>query len=207
MLKAYLDMLRRHHLSNDRLEQLATDLWKRHREALEFLVERQPNALSDAMSLIAEKRDEIAKKLSEKTKLTVVFDSASGTTHIRFAVREWDSIEGLKGKSTWTESQRFILLTLSRGSKSVAVILQLGSGDAEARKKIYSQLLGANAPIKNSGKLGPNWKRLSSKTLHTVKDDENEEKDFHDNIQEKAIDWATKTLMDYDNALRRQSAK
>jgi hypothetical protein len=89
----------------------------------------------------------------------------------------------------------------------VAVILQLGSGDAEARKKIYSQLLGANAPIKNSGKLGPNWKRLSSKTLHTVKDDENEEKDFHDNIQEKAIDWATKTLMDYDNALRRQSAK
>lgn len=206
MLKAYLDMLRRHHLSDDRLEQIATDLWKRHREALQFLVERQPNALSDAMLLVADKKDEIAKKLSDATNLTVVFDSASGATHIRFAVKEWDELAGFKGKSTWTESQRFVLLALSRGSKSVTAILQLGPGDTETRKQIYDHLKKVNAPIKNSAKLGPNWKRLSSKTLLTIKDDDDlEAKDLYENLEKKTVEWAKETLKNYDNSLRPSS--
>jgi hypothetical protein len=208
MLKAYLDMLRRHHLSNDRLEQIATDLWKRHREALQFLVERQPNALSDAMSRISEQKDAIALKLSKETGLKVVFDSASGTTDIRFAVVEWDDVLGLKGKSTWTESQRFILLALSRGPNNVKVILQLGKGDKATRDEIYKRLRSEGAPIKNPSRFTSEWKRLSSETLLTIKDDDElEAKDLYESLEKKTVEWAKKTLKIYDKALRPQSAK
>jgi hypothetical protein len=208
MLTAYLDMLRRHHLSNDRLEQLATDLWKRHREALQFLVERQPNALSDAMSRISEQKDAIALKLSKETGLKVVFDSASGTTDIRFAVVEWDDVLGLKGKSTWTESQRFILLALSRGPNNVKVILQLGKGDKATRDEIYKRLRSEGAPIKNPNRFASEWKRLSSETLLTIKDDDElEAKDLYESLEKKTVEWAKKTLKIYDKALRPQSAK
>lgn len=41
-LASYLAMLRRHHLPNDRLDDLAAKLWSQHREALQFLMERSP---------------------------------------------------------------------------------------------------------------------------------------------------------------------
>jgi hypothetical protein len=206
MLMSYLDMLRRHHLRNDRLEQLATDLWKRHREALQFLVDRQPNALSDAMSRISEQKDAIAQQLSAETGLTVVFDSASGTTYIRFAVKEWDDVEGLKGKSTWTESQRLILLELSRGGSGVTAILQLGRGEKENRDAVYERLRLAGVPIKNPDRLGPDWKRLSSKTIYASKDDdEMEAETLYTKILKNLMDWAKQTLPKYDKGLRPNS--
>lgn len=41
-LASYLAMLRRHHLPNNRLEELAARLWSQHREALTFLMEQSP---------------------------------------------------------------------------------------------------------------------------------------------------------------------
>jgi hypothetical protein len=57
-------MLGRRHLTDERLEKLAADLWAKHREALEFLADRRPDALSDAMSLLIARKDAIAEKLS-----------------------------------------------------------------------------------------------------------------------------------------------
>jgi hypothetical protein len=43
MLGAYVGMLRRKHLTDPRMEELARGLWREHREVLDFLISRRPD--------------------------------------------------------------------------------------------------------------------------------------------------------------------
>ena len=190
-------------MNDDRLEQLAADLWKRHREALQFLADRQPNALSDVMSRLMDQKEAIAEELSKATELTIVVDSVSGTGHLRFAVQEWDSVAGLKGKSNWTASQRFILLELARGRDNVKAYLQLGRGDQDMRNAIYERLKQGKANINNPDRFTSEWKRLVSSTMLKIKDDDERNTDhMAEKIRTGLIKLAKDILPNYNAALK-----
>jgi hypothetical protein len=206
MLLAYLDMLRRHHLNNERLEQLAADLWKRHREALEFLADRQPNVLSDAMRLLIDQRDEIANALGKIAGLSIVCDSFSGVSELRFAVADWDEVPGMKGKADWTETNRFILLIVARNSDNIKVVIILGPGDNVERESIYQKLKESSATITQPDRLSPQWKRLASETVVKLKsDDDLDPEKLVKKARECLEKMAKGRLIEFDKALRPQS--
>ncbi len=205
LLKAYIDMLGRRHLTDERLEKLAAALWTKHRAALEFLAERQPDTLSDAMSLLIGRKELIAEKLSGETGLDIVCDTISGTTTIYFAVKDWDDIADMKGTARWTDSKRMILAQFRahRGEVATATVV-LGRGDQDARHRIYQKLLhGARESINHPDKLSPDWKRIASKTLCRLKDDDDRDsQSLAEELESGFIKAIAPSLKAYDKALR-----
>jgi hypothetical protein len=174
MLAAYVAMMRRIHLTDERMEELARELWARHREALAFLAEREPNPMGEVMKIIGEKSADLARRLSAATGLTVIPDDASGNTIVRFAVKEWDEVEGMRGKASWTRSQRLVLAEIcAYKDGKVQGMIVLGRGDDAARQSLYKRLK-TSGEVKNATRLSPAWKRLASKRLFTAKPEEEE---------------------------------
>ncbi len=207
LLEAYLSMLRRHHLSDEKLEKLAADLWSKHREALEFLVDRQPNILSDVISILSEQQHDIAEEISRKTDLNIISDDNSGTNIIRFAVEDWDAVDKLRGTAVWTSTSRFVLAELRayRG-EAVAGYVVLGRGNQNDRQSIYDRLKMSDA-VKNPSRLGPEWKRLASKTfIRIIKDqDDLDSIEVAKKMRSEFVKWITEPILAYDKVLRPKS--
>ncbi|WP_186441579.1 PD-(D/E)XK nuclease family protein [Aminobacter sp. J44] len=162
--QAYLKMLRRHHLEDRSLEELARKLWSRHKEALEFLADRRPDAVGNLFSALRDRGAELAKSLSDASS-EVVLDADSRTI-IRFAFKKWDNLPHFKC-STWTESNRFILLELKRESDSLNGYLYLGPGD-EAARNAYVSLLEKKKLPPLSSRSGREWICLAKESILRV---------------------------------------
>lgn len=203
LLQAYLGMLRRLHLGDERTEKLARDLWAQHREALEFLADRRPDELNDAMAILLHKKNEIAAFLSKATKLTIVVDDCTPSC-LRLAVSDWDNFDGMRSAEGWTSSKRIVLAELRVWpARSAAVLLMLGNGDDKKRNQIYDKFRSGGAPIKMPGKLSEKWKRMVSKTIINL----NKEKDldsekFAQKIEKESIDFLADNIKQFDKALR-----
>ncbi len=171
MLRAYVAMLRRRHLTDERLEKLARDLWARHRAALEFLADRRPDGMSDAIKLLSDRREEMAKALSVATGLDVICDDSTPRV-LRFAVPAWDAAPDMLSSENWTASRRLILVELRSWPRAMGAYLVLGPGDAAARERLHARLVAGGAPVNKQERIGRFWKRLASRTLTRVKEDE-----------------------------------
>jgi hypothetical protein len=171
MLAAYLGMLRRHHLTNDRLEKLASRLWQKHRGALEFLMHRQPDMLSDLFSQILGQKKEICDKLSSQLQFKVSVEHET-PGRILFSVHDWDNTPGMLSAKEWTPSGRLILLEVvkHRTAGKIRAYMVLGPGDTIARENIYSKLSNSGASVGKRGKLAPERHRLASETIALVKE-------------------------------------
>lgn len=156
-LDAYLRMLRKHHLDDIRLEEIARKLWSRHREALEFLAERQPDAAGNLFDALKDRKTDILKSLKDNG-INVVLD-ADYKTIIRFAFERWDSLPGFKS-SNWTESKRLVLLELKRERAKISAYLYLGPSQEEFRKE-YVSLLGAARLHRPNARAGRDWMCLA----------------------------------------------
>lgn len=182
-LVAYLKMLRRHHLDDFRLEEIARKLWSRHREALEFLVERQPDATGNLFDAVKDRKIDILKSL-QNNGLNVVLD-AEHKAIVRFAFESWDALPGFK-YSNWTESRRFILLELKREKSKINAYLYLGPGNEEVRSE-YVSLLGKTKLHRPNTRAGRDWMCLAKAELVTEQIDDDADLDT-------AIDIVTKNL-------------
>lgn len=162
MLIAYLAMLGRHHLNDDRLEGLAVSLWAKHREALEFLADRRPNALGDLFQRLVDGRENLANAITAQCDEPVVSDHWRPAA-IRFAIPSWDAIPGFKSAVGFTPSNRIILIELVKaGSDYLRCYFQLGKGDPIMRKKLFDQLRDAGADVGKKDQPTKEWNRLAS---------------------------------------------
>lgn len=166
LLASYLSMLRRHHLQNERLEELAARLWSQHREALEFLMEQQPERADGVFGLLYEHRAELAQLMSEASGTTVVLDDST-RNNIRFAVPSWDQYNCVLRGRDWTSSNRLLLIELapSGDKRSVRMRFVIGSGDQEARRAIYDALDQAGLTKRGRRQFTGTWTRLATETL------------------------------------------
>jgi PD-(D/E)XK nuclease superfamily len=96
LLMAYLAMLGRHHLNDEKLEDLAARLWSKHPAALNFLADRRPDAVGDVFQWLIKAQDGLAEAISVHCGEAVVTDFWRQSA-IRFAVPAWDAIPGFLG--------------------------------------------------------------------------------------------------------------
>ncbi|MBD8689367.1 PD-(D/E)XK nuclease family protein [Rhizobium sp. CFBP 13717] len=197
-LNAYLRMLRRHHLDDARLEELARKLWSRHREALEFLVERQPDATGNLFDALKDRKADIAKALRQDG-LGVVLD-ADYKTIIRFAFERWDALPGFKS-SNWTESRRLILLELKRERTKINAYLYLGPSEEDYRKE-YVALLGAARLHRPNARPGRDWMCLAKGEMLPDQIDDDTDLDMSIDIVSKNLQlFAAKVFHHFDPIL------
>lgn len=164
-IAAYVRMLRRHHMPNERLETLARKIWSEHAEALNFLINNRPDALGEVFNALVDERDEISVFISCEN-FQFVCDSHTASL-VRFALKKWDLLPGFF-TATWSPSGRSLLFEIKReGDKAVAV-LYLGPFPREYRSK-YEAALRDNRMHRPNTKMGPDWSCLAKEKLYEFK--------------------------------------
>lgn len=210
LLEAYINMLRRNFIVDDDLQKLAASLWRKHKEALQFLVENEPDELNDLFKYIHENELEFCKQASIEG-LTLVPDHHRGTSGLRFGITEWDTELGPEAMSGsgWTASGRVFLIQLERVKRAngeiVRALLVLGPTESKARE-IWFEVIKPSLPNKMKT-LSPRWKRIGNKKLFEMteerKEDFNVEKAFRETAKAvskfldtdvRKIDAAIKTV-------------
>ncbi|KYC32361.1 hypothetical protein A0J57_10555 [Sphingobium sp. 22B] len=201
-LASYLAMLRRHHLPNDRLEEYAAKLWSQHREALEFLMERSPQGGAGVFGLLYERREELARMLSEAAGVSVVLDDST-RGNIRFAVPRWDGYPDMLTAIRWTSSNRLLLLELAPDGDRNAIRMRfvIGQGDPAIRQKLYAVLeqFGITSRRKT---ITSAWTRLQTETLVSkLNDSEEDQEVIVEQVIKKVIAYGKSVVPKVDAAL------
>lgn len=207
LLRAYLNMLRRHHLTDEKLEELAAKLWSQHREALQFLMERRPDAASQLFSQIYEGRNDIAAKMSAECGLTIIPDDGSPRV-TRFAVKEWDNLPDFLSAQNWTSSNRLLLVEFeSSGDKrNLRMRFMLGPSEPEKRETYFRALVNGGAPTTKRKEITNSYTRLATKSIRVYEDDDAEEAISYDRVLEEASRYGREVISMYSTALNKFSA-
>lgn len=203
LLASYIAMLRRHHLTDERLEEIAARLWSQHREALEFLMDRRPDAADGVYGRLREQRDEIAVLMSEMSGLKIVTED-SPRSSTRFAILSWDSLPDFLTAKRWTPSNRIMLIELAQSGdkRSVSMRFVLGPGDTETRRQYHRALSDAGVQLGSRREITGSWTRLAGVNL--AKLTESEEGDVEATVARALTtisEYARKTITAYDRAL------
>lgn len=189
MLNAYIGMLRRNHLTDQRMEDLARDLWREHREVLDFLMSRRPDAASEVFAGLTENQAQIAASFSKAAGAEIVPEHTT-KTYARFAVKRWDAVPGMLTGTGWKPSNRMLLFEIFRDSKGgIRCQFVLGPGDPAKRVALFDAFKAAGADVGGNWALAPKWRQFSSKPLLTPK-----EGDSVDELLERLITIASQFL-------------
>lgn len=194
MLLAYTRMFRKHHMDNDHLNDLAAKLWSKHREALDFLMKRRPDALGAIFNGLVANALALAAKLSQECNEEIVIDYKTSNI-IRFAVRDWDKIpQFCLPEQVWVVVWgRLALLEISRKNDQIRSALILGPGPRSVRELFFNAL--KNSSIAPSGKLYEKWNSLNPKTLMKSADIEEEASDdAYARVERDFISFAKRTV-------------
>lgn len=168
LVRAYVAMLRREHLTDKRLEDLARKLWAEHREALEYLSDRRPDTRAALLQDVYDRRDEVASALSNESGITLVADHSS-PNRIRFAIDDWDLVPGMQSGTGWKPSTRLLLFEIEKsGDSIISCKFELGPGDAKARQAIFQALQQVGADVGGNWTLYDKWRQLAHKALLKV---------------------------------------
>lgn len=205
MVKSYLKMLRRHHLSNPDLEDLASQLWAKHRDALEYLMDQRPDEAGDAFRQLYEARDELAVRMSEISRLNIVSDE-SRPALIRFAVKDWDNVDCMT-KSDWTSSGRMLLIELEKANSpnpKARIRFVLGKGNQDFRRKIYNVILESSLDDEPARGLPKSWRRMASKTVTVSNKDEGndvESESFQSAVEKGLFSFVEEVVPKFNEAI------
>lgn len=177
MLESYLTMLGRHHLNDERLEEIAARLWSRHKEALEFLADRRPNAVGELFQRIVNAQDYLAEQISVQTGQSVCVDY-SRPAAVYFAVPDWDKIPGFLCSEGFTPSKRILLLEVAKAKMGgLRCYFILGRGNQQMRESLFSTLRDGDADTGKRKQLTAEWNRLASRSIPLKDLDENSDFD------------------------------
>jgi hypothetical protein len=135
----YVEMLRRHIVSDSDIAELARKIYDKHRHALDLIFEHRP----DQQLVWAEKIQGMIRNADPQLQL-----DHSSKTCIRFFPTEWDTIPDLRKGEGWTPSKRILLFEF-KNTDSLKLGLVIGpthSGDAEVRQRLF-QASKANGEV------------------------------------------------------------
>ena len=212
MVELYIAMMRRRYVENEKLNELANKIWQRHREALEFLIEQQPNESGDFLQEIADR--DIPKQISEAFKeqgVAMTFiPYTKSSRYIRLAVSEWDNVPGMRiseeEEGRRADSKRMVLMELGVYHDGVFVRWKVGPTPQEYRKT-FIQTLNPDLIKKNPEKVRDKWTRISTERFTSKKEIEDIIKGKWDEkllsrVVADMVKHATKTAKEYDSKLR-----
>lgn len=208
LLDAYLKMLRRHHLENEKIAELASKLWEKHKEALEYLYKKRPS--DNRTELLAAISASVLGLFKEQPRdaksLTIVADESSSANKARFAVREWDKIPHFLEGSGWGKSKRLILIEVEWNKGGVYFKIVLGTAKASIRKEFYDKLADAKVLKKQKEAITNGYTTLFSEKLLDFNESENFEFDeTRGTVSNKVKELIDTEINRFDGALRPQS--
>ncbi|ESY44735.1 hypothetical protein X747_05400 [Mesorhizobium sp. LNJC384A00] len=191
--RAYLRMLRRHHLEDERLEEIARKIWAHHKEALSFLADRRPDAVGNLFDVIKDRKSEIESAIND-VGLTLIPDT-DHRANTRFAFKSWDKLPQFR-TSTWTESKRLILLELKREGQKFNAYLYLGPGEEFSRNE-YVVLLEKKRLHRPNARAGKDWMCLAKSEIFGARSDD--EIDFEMSIEliKKSLQIFSRKIFDH----------
>jgi hypothetical protein len=163
VLTSYLAMLRRHHVTDERLEELAQRLWSKHGAALAYLAERRPKrGLRAVFELLNEQRVQTAAKIGSSD-VTLQADVSSNSI-VRFVVPAWDSLPGFLKASGWGSIKRIMVFELKLEGEYANGYLYLGPAPAEVRQP-YLDILNAHR-YKPDQAAGTKWTCIAKQEIY-----------------------------------------
>ena len=135
LLAHYGEMLRRHIMPESDVSLLATAIYKKHKRAIDLIIEHKPDLQQEISNFIQE--------IVASTSDVILDHSTKGA--VKFIPKEWDfpALEVGKG---WTPSRRILLFGFEIEPEKLRLKLIIGPGDLEMREKIYS--LAGERPLK-----------------------------------------------------------
>jgi hypothetical protein len=130
ILTHYVEMLRRHIVEDEKLNELVRQLYERHREAFDFVFEKRPQP-DDLLSKIKE-------ALSNNSHL---LEDRHSPSMLRFVPKEWSSKKEFNScpEDRWTHTKRNLIFEVraNRDTDRVMVSLILGPTSPELRTALY----------------------------------------------------------------------
>ena len=196
-------------MDDKKLNELVSKIWQRHRSALEFLIEQQPNEVGDFCQKIADSNlpRQICDALKEQgVALTFIPDTGSNR-YIRLAVHEWDKAHGMlpseeEEKRKWVASKRMMLFELDVHASQTHARWVVGPAPQEYREA-FIEALEPDFNKKNTG----TWtiirgkKLVPKKEMELVNDGEWDE-ELVSKVVADTVKLATETVKEYDAKLR-----
>jgi hypothetical protein len=157
VLNHYASLLREHVVTDDRIVQLCHQVYRKHRHAIDLILEHgvadQDNALAEIVGDVVDE---------QIVALGFVKDRSTSRT-LRFADPALDKTPGFLD-GTFSESKRLLLYEVAIRQDRVTLLVQLGPGNADSRTYIHAAL--DTKPF-NRAELYPAWYRAYATDLVT----------------------------------------
>lgn len=204
MAESYIAMMRRRYVADEHLIDLAAQIWARHRVALEFLVEHQPNAINELRQAV-QTSDFLLKIAQEiqKSKIELTFETDSNSaSYLRFAVKEWDAAKGMLTSVGWVASGRILLLEVRFLPGGVHAGWVVGRGPEEHRLA-FIETLDPN----RQRRVTSDFTRIATKALLSKKEistalEEGLDAKVVSKVISGLLNYAVDTGKDFDHALK-----
>jgi hypothetical protein len=154
-IEHYIQMLRRHYVSDSDLAKLAEQLYQKHKLAFDYVFEQIPDVRMELQDRI---------EAYVTTQPNVVLDN-SNKSHVRFIDRSWDDITGLRACTGWTGTGRMLLVEVLNFVGRVRIAVVIGPGPGSTRQAVYDAFRGNAELNARPAPLAPSFARLWSSTL------------------------------------------
>lgn len=133
-MRHYVDLIRRHLMSESDIAELCRKIYKEHRQAIDLIYEHRPDMRSDIEIYLIQ----LIQEAAEFANLDL--DSVQGKW-IRFAPKEWDILVFQSACSSgWSKKQRLLLLEFWNDPQNLELRLVIGPGDEKFKQPIYQKL-------------------------------------------------------------------
>ncbi|WP_213549007.1 PD-(D/E)XK nuclease family protein [Vannielia litorea] len=218
LLKAYWSMLRRHLMDDPEVSELAAQLWKRHREALEQLVRYRPDLQGDSFALLESRGDQIVQ--AQGVSDLALKHVTSARRNLRYVPQTWLKSDAFRcGDESWIEGAPIMALELyDRGGTETRVGFVIGPGDESVRSRLYQGVLdrvnkGEIKIGRRTEHLPAKWKHLTSENLRTAGDytkalnTDTKPEEYADAIQVRFANFVRKYFPIYDEIVKQALAE
>ncbi len=137
LLEHYTQMLGRHIVADSEIAELCRRIYRRHRQAMDLIIEHRPDRQGEIADLLREFVDQ---------RSDLELDHAAKQKS-QFAVRSWNTEANLSG-SGWTDSGRILLFEFYNGPKQVDLKLYIGPGEEEVRRRLFEMARRRGEPFR-----------------------------------------------------------
>ncbi|WP_105994043.1 PD-(D/E)XK nuclease family protein [Staphylococcus simulans] len=172
-INQYIGILRRHIVGDETLEEICSQIYAKHKRALDLIFEYKPDILNDISKMLQE-------HIAQNDEL--VLDQCS-KSYVRFTTKSLDRVMPLnKTENKWTPSNRVVLYEIVNTQKLTGIYLLIGPAETEERTLVFEA--AKRCEHLKTRKLSKEYTRIYSKNFYRRND---RSEMSHEEILEKVL--------------------
>jgi hypothetical protein len=180
-LRHYVEMLRRHIVTESEIADLCRRIYRKHQRALDLIYEYRPDVQ-------AEIHDLLVSMIADEER--VIADHSS-KSYVRFVPVSWDLPDLNQGQG-WTNTGRILLFEFANRPDSLRLKLIIGPGPDVVRSQLFKLALDHRPPFRPSSRsLNKKWNTIFHRQVLGASDYEDAGKE---ELEKKVRKWWTTFL-------------